>query len=108
MKKLWILNHHSGLEGDRHYELAKELTHYKIEVVVFLSSFNHGCEQYTYEEEVKIKKICPGITYVYLHTAPAYHGISAQRILNMMSYCWLMRKYEPQFYRLFGQPDMVI
>ena len=25
MKRLWILNHHSGLEGDRHYELAKEM-----------------------------------------------------------------------------------
>ncbi len=29
MKRLWILNHHSGLEGDRHYELAKEMPAWK-------------------------------------------------------------------------------
>ncbi len=108
MKKLWILNHHSGLEGDRHYELAKELVPLGVEIVVFMSSYSHGREQYVYEEEVKIRKVKKGITYVYLHTAPAYHGISVRRILNMMDYCVLMRKYEKQFYRLFGRPDLVI
>ena len=108
MKKLWILNHHSGLEGDRHYELAKELVLLGVEIVVFMSSYSHGREQYVYEEEVKIRKVKKGITYVYLHTAPAYHGISVRRILNMMDYCVLMRKYEKQFYRLFGRPDLVI
>lgn len=108
MKRLWILNHHSGLEGDRHFELSKELVSYGMEVVVFLSSYGHRSETYEYDEEVKIKKVRPGITYVYLHTAPAYHGVSVRRILNMMSYCWLMRKYESQFYRLFGKPDLVI
>ena len=54
MKKLWILNHHSGLDGDRHYELAKELVPLGMEVVVFMSSFSHGRETYTYDEEVKI------------------------------------------------------
>lgn len=108
MKKLWILNHHSGLDGDRHYELAKELVPLGMEVVVFMSSFSHGRETYTYDEEVKIKKVRPGITYVYLHTAPAYHGISVARILNMMDYCRLMRKYEKSFFKKFGKPDVVI
>lgn len=108
MKKLWILNHHSGLEGDRHYELAKEFASHGIETVVFMSSYSHGREQYTYEEEVKIKRVLRGVTYVYLHTSPAYHGISIGRILNMIDYCVLMRKYEAQFYRLFGKPDLVI
>ena len=35
MKKLWILNHHSGLEGDRHFELSRELAALGMEVVVF-------------------------------------------------------------------------
>ena len=65
MKKLWILNHHSGLDGDRHFELAKELVPLGVEVVVFMSSYSHGRETYTYEEEVKIKKVRQGITYVY-------------------------------------------
>ena len=108
MKRLWILNHHSGLDGDRHYELAKELVPLGMEVVVFMSSFSHGRETYTYDEEVKIKKVRPGITYVYLHTAPAYHGISVARILNMMDYCRLMRKYEKSFFKKFGKPDVVI
>ena len=37
MRTIWILNHHSGLEGDRHYELAKELVKQNLQVVVFLS-----------------------------------------------------------------------
>lgn len=108
MKKLWILNHHSGLEGDRHFELSRELAALGMEVVVFLSSYGHRSGTYLYEEEVKIRKVCPGITYVYLHTAPAYRGVSVGRILNMMSYCVLMWKYEKQFYRLFGKPDVVV
>ncbi len=108
MKKLWILNHHSGLDGDRHYELAKELTLLGMEIVVFMSSYSHGREQYTYEKELVIRKVRPGITYVYLHTAPAYHGISVQRILNMMDYCRLMGKYEKVFFQKFGKPDVVI
>lgn len=107
-KKLWILNHHSGLEGDRHYELAKELVPLGMEVIVFMSSYSHGRETYTYDEEIKIKRVLPGITYVFLHTAPAYHGVSMERILNMIDYCRLMRKYETGFYKRFGKPDIVI
>lgn len=108
MDQLWILNHHSGLSGDRHFELAKEFVKLGIDVVVFLSSYGHREETYLYEEEVKIRYVKPGITYVYLHTAPAYHGVSIQRILNMMDYCRLMRKYEEVFFRKFGKPDVVI
>ena len=108
MKKLWILNHHSGLDGDRHFELAKELVPLGVEVVVFMSSYSHGRETYTYEEEVKIKKVRQGITYVYLHTAPAYHGISVGRVLNMIDYSRLMWKYEKSFFKKFGKPDVVI
>ena len=92
MKKLWILNHHSGLDGDRHFELAKELVPLGVEVVVFMSSYSHGRETYTYEEEVKIKKVRQGITYVYLHTAPAYHGISVGRVLITAGLCGNMRR----------------
>lgn len=107
-KKLWILNHHSGLEGDRHYELSKELVSFDIEVVIFMSSYGHRQEAYAYDEEIKIKRVLPGITYVFLHTAPAYHGVSMERILNMIDYCRLMRKYETGFYKRFGKPDIVI
>ncbi len=108
MKKLWILNHHSGLEGDRHYELAQELAQHDMQIVVFLSSYSHRGEEYIYDSEVKIKKITDRITYVYLHTGPAYHGVSVQRVLNMMDYCRLMKKYENAFYKRFGRPDIVI
>lgn len=108
MKKLWILNHHSGLEGDRHFELAKELVGSGMEIVVFMSSFDHGSETYISDKEVQIKRPVSGITYVLLRTTPAYHGISIQRILNMMDYCRLMKKYEKNFYERFGKPDMVI
>ena len=41
MKRLWILNHHSGLDGDRHFELGKEMSKIGVEVTVFLSAFDH-------------------------------------------------------------------
>ena len=50
MKKLWILNHHSGLEGDRHFELAKEFVKNGLEVVVFMSGYSHRGETYLYEK----------------------------------------------------------
>ena len=49
MKKLWILNHHSGLEGDRHFELAREFVSQGVEVVVFMSSYSHRGEKYLNE-----------------------------------------------------------
>ena len=54
MKKIWILNHHSGLKGDRHYELAKEMAETGLEVVIFLSSFDHVSKVYRYDKEVVI------------------------------------------------------
>lgn len=108
MKKLWILNHHSGLDGDRHYELAKEFAKQNMEVVVFMSSYSHRGEKYLYDEEVVIRRVSDGITYVWLHTAPAYRGNGVARIRNMMNYCQLMKKYEQKFYEKFGTPDVVI
>ena len=108
MKKIWILNHHSGLKGDRHYELAKEMAETGLEVVIFLSSFDHVSKVYRYDKEVVIQRIQDGVTYVWLHTSPAYHGNGAARILNMMDYSRLMRKYKKKFYERFGKPDTVI
>ena len=108
MKKIWILNHHSGLKGDRHYELAKEMAETGLEVVIFLSSFDHVSKVYRYGKEVVIQRIQDGVTYVWLHSSPAYHGNGAARILNMMDYSRLMRKYEKKFYERFGKPDAVI
>lgn len=108
MKRIWILNHHSGLEGDRHYELAKEFVKEGMEVVVFLSSYSHRGGVYAFEKEVAVRRPSPGITYVWLHTSPAYHGNGAARILNMMDYSRLMRKYEQRFCERFQAPDVVI
>lgn len=108
MRTIWILNHHSGLEGDRHYELAKELVKQNLQVVVFLSAYSHRGEHYLYEKPVTIRNVFPHIHYVWLHTAPTYHGNGPARILNMMDYSRLMRKYEARFYQRFGAPDVVI
>ena len=108
MKKLWILNHHSGLDGDRHFELAKELVKQGLEVVVFMSGYSHRGETYLYEKEAAVRKVAEGVHYVWLHTSPAYHGNGAARILNMMDYSRLMKKYEKKFYERFGRPDAVI
>ncbi|MBS6396188.1 MAG: glycosyltransferase family 4 protein [Clostridiales bacterium] len=108
MKRIWILNHHSGLEGDRHYELAKEMVSAGLEVVVFMSAFDHQKEEYIYEKPVTIRNIRKGLSYVWLRTAPAYHGNGPARILNMMDYSRLMKRYEQKFYERFGKPEAVI
>lgn len=108
MKRLWILNHHSGLEGDRHYELAKEMAAAGMEVVVFLSAFDHQTETCICEKTVTVRKVQKGVSYVWLRTTPAYHGNGIARILNMISYYQLMRKYEKTFYKKFQAPDAVI
>lgn len=108
MKKLWILNHHSGLEGDRHFELAKEFAKEGLETVVFLSAYSHRGGSYLYEKEVTVRKVAEHITYVWLRTAPAYHGNGPARIVNMMDYSRLMKKYGRNFYEKFGVPDAVI
>lgn len=108
MKKIWILNHHSGLDGDRHYELAKEMTAAGMEVVVFMSAFDHQKEEYVYEKEITIRQVADHVSYVWLRTKPPYHGNGVARILNMVDYCSLMRKYEHKFYERFGKPDAVI
>ncbi len=108
MKRVWILNHHSGLEGDRHYELAKEMAKAGLLVTVFLSAYDHQKEEYVYGKPVTIRKVQKGITYVWLCTAPAYHGNGAARILNMVDYCRYVKKYRREFYRRFGRPDAVV
>ena len=57
MKRLWILNHHSGLDGDRHFELGKEMSKIGVEVTVFMSAFDHQKEEYLYDKPVTIRKI---------------------------------------------------
>lgn len=108
MKRVWILNHHSGLEGDRHYELAKEMARAGLEVTVFLSAYDHQKEEYIYQKPVTIRRVQKGVAYVWLHTAPAYHGNGPARILNMADYCRYMKKYRRRFYRKFGRPDVVV
>lgn len=56
MKRLWILNHHSGLDGDRHFELGKEMSKIGVEVTVFMSAFDHQKEEYLYDKPVTIRK----------------------------------------------------
>ena len=108
IRRIWILNHHSGLQGDRHFELAREFVKQGMEVVVFLSGYSHRGEIYLYDKEVTIRKVETGITYVWLRTAPAYHGNGIARILNMIDYSRLIKKYERRFYDRFGRPDAVI
>lgn len=108
MKRLWILNHHSGLEGDRHYELAREMAMAGMEVTVFMSAFDHQTETYLFEKKVTIKTVQKGVTYVWIRTMPAYHGNGPARILNMMNYSWIMKRCEQKFFERFKVPDVVI
>ena len=54
----------SGLEGDRHYELAKEMAAAGMEVVVFLSAFDHQTETCICEKVDDPKSTKKGVSYV--------------------------------------------
>lgn len=105
---IWILNHHADTNGHRHYELACQFAQHGYQVVVIASSFHHGDHRYLFEEECHFEEICPGVSYVYLHTRPFYSNNGVRRVINMFSYCHLAKKHAAQICLKYERPEYVI
>lgn len=105
---IWMLNHHANLNGMRHYELACEFAKCGNKVLVIASSYEHGNHRYTFNEPCHIEEVQAGVVFVYLHTKPAYTSNGIGRVMNMINYYQMVRKYTERLSQQYGAPDFVI
>jgi glycosyltransferase involved in cell wall biosynthesis len=108
VKRIWILNHHASGNGDRHDEIAKQFTKLGIEVVIIASSYKHAELKYAYDDKWIVQDFQNGLKYIWLHTTPAYQRNGLKRILNMVSYMNMVKRYSKVWYKDFGKPDVII
>src|SRR5699024_10126864 len=111
-KNIWIFNHYVAAPGDfgitRHLDLGRHLVKQGHNVTIFASSFNHWerQEKRTYFKKEKTKiEIHEGIKFVWINTKP-YDKNSFSRILNIVSYWNVLRKYD--YKGLDEKPDIVV
>ena len=93
---LWILNHHATPPDTpghtRHFDFAQELMKQGHQVSIFTSSFSHRTRK---EERLKGKQIyrrenINGVEFIWIRTAPYYKGNDWRRVVNMLSYSFLV------------------
>lgn len=107
-KTIWIINQYASHLVTRHEELSKSFAAQGYHVAVITSSFHHGRREYMYDESIVYKKLCDGVTYVYLHSGPSYQNNGAGRIFNMIDFCRLVGKYKKEIAKKIGEPAFVI
>lgn len=107
-KIIWIINQYASHLVTRHEELSKAFADQGYHVAVITSSFHHGRREYMYDERIIYKGLYKGVTYVYLHSGPAYQNNGAGRILNMIDFCQLVNKYYKDIVEKIGAPGYVI
>lgn len=107
-KTIWIINQYASHLVTRHEELSKSFAAQGYHVAVITSSFHHGKREYMFEEPIAYKELCDGVTYVYLHSGPAYQNNGAGRIFNMLDFARLVGKYQKVIAEKIGAPIYVI
>ncbi len=107
-KCIWIINQYASHLETRHWELAKSFAGNGYRVAVITSSYHHGKHMYLFDENIKYVQKGDGITYVYLHSNPAYSSNGAKRVLNMISFSKMVNRYSADFADKIGIPSYVI
>ena len=114
-KKVWIFNHYAGNmafnRGGRHYWFAKFLQKQGYEPVVFCANSKHSsnCETFYkfngyYEEHIAEEIATP---FVYVKSKP-YSGNGKQRIKNMFSFYFNLKKSAYEYALSHGKPDVIL
>ena len=114
-KKIWILNHYAGdmpfNKGGRHYWFAKFLKDNGYEPVVFCANSKHNSnnEEFYHFDSLYKKFISKEINtpFVYIK-AKTYSGNGKQRILNMFSFYFNLKKTLYKYSKLYGVPDIIL
>lgn len=107
-KNIWLINHYAVKNKGRLPSLAKHFVEKGRRVCIILSSFDHFKREYLYDEEIKVVQNVDGVSYVYIHSKPAYTNNGAKRILNMLSFCWVVMRNLKEIVKQVGKPDYVI
>ena len=107
-KVIWIINQYASHLETRHWELSRYFASKGYKVAVITTSYHHGKCEYMYDEKIKYVSKTDDITYIYLHTDPAYSGNGVKRVLNMMNFPKLVSKYHKNIAEKTGIPKFVI
>lgn len=107
-KVIWIINQYASHLETRHWELSRYFASQGYKVAVITTSYHHGKCEYMYDEKIKFVPKTDDIIYVYLHTEPSYSGNGARRVLNMMNFPGLVRKYHNLIEEKTGIPGFII
>ncbi len=107
-KNIWLINHYAERNKGRHASLATQFVEKGRCACIILSSFDHHKREYIYGESVKVVKNEDGVNYVYVHSKPSYTNNGVKRILNMLSFCWIVMKSLKEIVNQVGKPDYVI
>lgn len=107
-KTIWIINQYASHLTSRHEELSKVFAAQGYKVAVITSSFHHGRREYLYDDPIVFNGYCDSVTYVYLHSSPAYKTNGAGRVFNMIDFCRLTNRYCEKIAAVTGKPDFVI
>lgn len=107
-KTIWIINNYASHLETRHRELAEGFAANGYATVVITSGFHHGRRCYLYEEPVTCVQRSPGVTFVYLKSRPPYPTNGGKRVLNMLDFCRMARRYAGAIAEKTGAPQYII
>ena len=107
-KRIWIINQYASHLETRHLELSRAFAAEGVAVTVIATSFHHGKREYLYDTPIRIVRKQKNVTYVYLHSGPAYTENGAKRFLNMLDFCRMLEMYHKTLASRVGKPDIII
>lgn len=107
-KTIWMISHYASFLESRPVQLGRAFVKEGYKVVVITSSFHHGFRKYLFDEEYHVEEKGEGITFVYLHSGPAYQKNDSKRVLNFFSFNRLTRKYAGKIAGEYGNPTFII
>lgn len=107
-KNIWIINHYAVKDKGRHPSLAGLFVKNGQATTIFLSSFDHHKRVYLYDEKIKVVDGNDGVRYIYVKSSPAYNNNGIRRILNMLSFCWIIWRNIKKIVVKTGIPTHII
>ena len=104
-ENIWIICHYAQQPPLntmlRYHNWGKELVKRGYSVTIIAASTIHNTDIDIVEKNGKTEDVCDGIQYKYIKT-PKYFGNGMQRIKNMLSFCFGLRRLKKE------KPDVIV
>lgn len=108
-RKVWIFNHHAALAGHRHYCIATHLSNMGFDVTIIASSNpENRKDNEARNKKFVVQNINPHVRYIWINTKFDYKSNGIKRILNMLSFLNMSKRYSKQWWNKYGKPNIVI